>query len=58
VTGESLWLNEGASGLVGRLIFVQDKGVRALRAFRTLKTLAGSAVKAVRKVQAPFGGRR
>jgi hypothetical protein len=43
---------------VGRLIFVQDKGVLALLSCQTLKTLAGSAVKAVRKVQALFGERK
>ena len=43
---------------IGRLIFVQDKGVLALLQCQTLKTLAGSAVKAVCKVQALFGERK
>ena len=38
---------------VGRLIFVQDKGVLALFSGSTQKTLAGSAVKAILKVLAP-----
>ena len=54
-----IWWSFGAASVkVGRLIFVQDKGVLALLSCQTLKTLAGSAVKAVRKVQALFGERK